>query len=181
VICVPPQDSITAVSEDGRLPLDGGPLAARAVRLLSDALGPAAPPLRLGIDVCDVGALRRQLHLPSANQFLSNSFTRRELDYCAGRPERIAARWAAKEAVAKAIGTGFRGLRPNQIEIRRRRTGEPYVQPADSRPWPHDAHTWSWLVSLSHEAELAVAVAIAISANTTTTALAPADTKGSQL
>jgi len=177
---MPPHDSITTILEHGSPRIDGEPLAARAVRLLSDAIGPAAPPLRLGIDACDVAALRRQLCLPSAARRLSNSFTNLELDYCAGRPERIATRWAAKEAVAKAVGTGFRGLRPNQIEIRRRRTGEPYIQPADARSWPHDAHTWSWLVSLGHEAELAVAVAIAIPTNTTATALAPADPKGSQ-
>jgi holo-[acyl-carrier protein] synthase len=159
---------------------DGAPIVARAIRLLTHALGPATPHLRLGIDACDVAALRRQLHLPSAAQYLRNTFTERELDYCADRAERIAARWAAKEAVAKAIGSGFRGLRPNQIEIRRRYTGEPYIQPADSRPWPHDAHTWSWLVSLCHEAELAVAVAIAVPVNSTATVFAPADTKGNQ-
>jgi holo-[acyl-carrier protein] synthase len=81
--------------------------------------------------------------------------------------------------VAKAVGTGFRGLQPNQIEIQRRCTGEPYVQPANTRPWPHEAHTWSWLVSLGHEGELAVAVAIAVPANTSATVHRPADTKGS--
>lgn len=177
---MPPCDSITSIPKHGSPSIDGAPLVARAVRLLAGALGPATPPLRLGVDVCDVAALRRQLQLPSAVRFLTNSFTKYELDYCADRPERIATRWAAKEAVAKAVGTGFRGLRPNQIEIQRRCTGQPYVQPADSRPWPHDAHTWSWLVSLGHEGELAVAVAIAVPANISATVRAPADTKGSQ-
>jgi holo-[acyl-carrier protein] synthase len=117
--------------------------------------------------------MRRQIQLPSAIRFLSNNFTEDELNYCADRPARIAARWAAKEAVAKAIGTGFRGLRPNQIEIRRMSTGEPYVQPADGRPWPHDAHTWTWSVSLCHEADLALAVAVAIPAKINGTSSAP--------
>jgi hypothetical protein len=56
------------------------------------------------------------------------------------RPERLAARWAAKEAVAKAIGTGFRGLRPRQIEIVHHPWGEPTVdQLSATDPWPDGA------------------------------------------
>ncbi|MGH3630160.1 MAG: holo-ACP synthase [Sciscionella sp.] len=149
--------------------IEGAPLTVRAARLLADVLGPVPHPMRVGIDICDVETLRRQLRLPSAARFLGNCFTEVELDYCAGRPERVATRWAAKEAVAKAVGTGFRGLKPNQIEIRRRGTGEPYIRPADSQAWPDDAHTWMWHVSLGHEAELAVAIAIATPANSTAT------------
>ncbi|MGW4368126.1 holo-ACP synthase [Nocardia takedensis] len=118
--------------------------------------------VRVGIDACDIPSLRRQLELPAGRRFLSNNFTDAELRYCRDRADRLGARWAAKEAVAKAIGTGFRGLRPNEIEICRDDNGQPRLRAATGRSWPHDAHTWAWSISLCHEADLAVAAAIAV-------------------
>lgn len=66
---------------------------------------------RVGIDVVSVAWFARQLasHPAGAAPIELSLFTSAERTYCAGRPERYAVRWAAKEAVAKAIGTGFRG------------------------------------------------------------------------
>ncbi len=44
------------------------------------------------------------------------------------RTQWLAGRWAAKEAVAKALGTGFSGFGPKQIAILRSEVGMPYVQ-----------------------------------------------------
>lgn len=173
------QDTNSAVLGIGRSHIEGSPLTERAGRLLAGLLGSTSASLRVGVDACDVVRLRRQLKLPSATRFLVNSFTEQELDYCAGRAERIAARWAAKEAVAKAVGSGFRGLRPAQIEICRHLNGAPYVQPVGNQPWPLDAHIWSWSVSLGHEGDLAVAAAIAIPTITMMTEPEDADTKRS--
>lgn len=168
------------VPVQGRSHIDGYPLAERAARLLTGVLGATTAPLRVGIDACDIIRLRRQLQSASGTRFLTNSFTERELDYCADRAERIAARWAAKEAVAKAVGSGFRGLRPAQIEICRHRDGAPYVQCVGDMPWPRDAHTWLWSISMCHEGDLAIAAAIGIlSAATTVAEPDSADTKGS--
>lgn len=173
------QDANSAALGIGRSHIEGSPLTERAGRLLAGLLGSTSESLRIGIDACDVMRLRRQLQLPSATRFLASNFTEQELDYCAGRAERIAARWAAKEAVAKAIGSGFRGLRPAQIEIRRHLNGAPYVQPVGNQPWPLDAHIWSWSVSLGHEGDLAVAAAIAIPTITMMTEPEHADTQRS--
>ncbi|MQY27238.1 holo-ACP synthase [Nocardia aurantia] len=143
--------------------LRDSPGARVAARLLDDCLeqlpGPAT---RIGVDVCDLAVLRRQLALPSSARFLANTFTEEELRYCQGRADRLGARWAAKEAVAKAIGTGFRELTPIQVEIRRDDGGMPWVCAATEQPWPYRAHTWAWSVSLSHDADLAIAAAIAV-------------------
>src|SRR4051812_14472895 len=104
------------------------------------ALKTSAAGLRVGIDLCDISVLCRQLATSTASHFLSTRFTSEELEYCDGRAERIAARWAAKEAVAKAIGTGFRGLRPGQIEIARREDGQPFVRSAGDTEWPLKSH-----------------------------------------
>jgi holo-[acyl-carrier protein] synthase len=145
------------------LHLEGTPAIEAVVRLLTVIAGTPAPPLlRVGVDACDVPVLRRQLTAPTAKHFLATRFTPAELAYCSGRVDRLAARWAAKEAVAKAIGSGFRGLRPAQIEIARRSDGAPYVRAAEGRPWPDNADRWHWSVSLAHEGKIAIAVAIAV-------------------
>lgn len=128
--------------------------------LLADA-SLATGELRLGIDVCSITELDRQLSSSGGPSFRSRVFTPHEIDYAAGRTDRLATRWAAKEAVAKAIGTGFRGIEPHQIEIRHDdHSGQPSVRPPDDRPWPHDAHRWRWAVSLSHHGDAAIAIAI---------------------
>ncbi len=133
------------------------------IRLLTATTGIADhPSLRVGADVCDIAKLRYQLSTIAAARFLAATYTPAELSYCEGRPERLAARWAAKEAVAKAVGSGFRGLAPSQIEIARLPTGAPYVRQYGDRPWPDGAHGWDWSVSLAHESDIAIAVAIAI-------------------
>ena len=94
--------------------------------------------------------------------FLRTRFTEAERAYCEERPERLAARWAAKEAVAKAIGTGFRGLHSSQIEIVHQPWGEPTVRSIGDRPWPDGANRWQWSLSIAHEGDAAVAVALAV-------------------
>lgn len=121
---------------------------------------------RVGIDVVSVSWFARQTRTDpdgGASPMALGAFTADERSHCEGRPERFAARWAAKEAIAKAIGTGFRqGLRPADIEIQHQPCGTPIVTAAPGRTWPHDAHLWSWSVSLCHEGDAAVAVAVAL-------------------
>ena len=51
------------------------------------------------------------------DRFLNRIYTRKELDYCRGRVPQLASRFAAKEAVMKAHGTGTRGVRWKDVEI----------------------------------------------------------------
>jgi len=74
----------------------------------------------------------------------------------------LAGRWAAKEAVAKALGTGWHGLRYTDIEVQRQPSGEPQVNlygaaAITAAQWG-DYH---WQVSLSHDGDYAIATAIA--------------------
>jgi len=150
----------------GSFSAEGTAIAEVARRLLATATGPTSPELRVGVDACDVAVLRRQLILSSADHFLATRFTDAEREYCEGRADRLAARWAAKEAVAKAVGSGFRGLAPGQIEVARHADGAPFVRAVGTKRWPADAHTWRWAVSLAHENDLAIAIAVAISDGT---------------
>jgi holo-[acyl-carrier protein] synthase len=122
----------------------------------------ATEEVRVGIDVVCVSQLEKQSTTKAGLAFTQSRFTKDELSYCEDRPERLAARWAAKEAVVKAIGSGFRGIRPRDIEIRHESWGEPTVVCPPGAAWPNDAHLWTWAISLAHENDAAVAVALAV-------------------
>lgn len=78
--------------------------------------------LGVGIDVVDVVRMERTLHRRWADRFVARVFSREEIEVCRNSPapvESFAARFAAKEAVAKALGTGFsRGITPAGIQVR---------------------------------------------------------------
>ena len=60
-------------------------------------------------------------------RFLTRVFTELEIAYCHGRVHELAVRFAAKEAMMKALGTGVRGIGWREIEILPDRRGKPLV------------------------------------------------------
>ena len=73
-----------------------------------------------GIDIVEVQRIERLLVRQGA-KFLDRVFTKAEVKYCMSKAHpavHLAARFAAKEAVAKALGTGFsKGVRMRDIEV----------------------------------------------------------------
>ena len=61
------------------------------------------------------------------DRFLQRIYTTGEIAYCRGRAPQLAARFAAKEAVMKALGTGTRGVGWQEVEVTRKRSGEPGI------------------------------------------------------
>ncbi len=84
--------------------------------------------LGTGIDLAEVARIREAVE-KYGTRFLERVFTAGEIAYVetkANRFERYAARFAAKEAGMKAIGTGWRGgVRWQDFEVRNRRSGRP--------------------------------------------------------
>src|ERR1700758_2229123 len=113
-------------------------IAADAARLLEQSCGRSGP-IRVGVDVVSVSAFGVTMTTKGGAAFLRTRFTEAEQAYCDGDPERLAVRWAAKEAIAKAVGTGFRGLRPGQIEIVHQPWGEPAIRCVGEKRWPNGA------------------------------------------
>lgn len=74
----------------------------------------------VGTDIVDISRIA-SLHVKYGDRFLSRIFTSAEATYCVGRhntPQHLAARFAAKEAAMKALGTGFAsGIRFTDIEV----------------------------------------------------------------
>ena len=83
-----------------------------------------------GIDIAEVDRIAQSI-ARFGRRFTERIFTSDEIRYCeskANKAERYAARFAAKEAGMKAIGTGWsRGVRWQDIEVRRLPGGRPTV------------------------------------------------------
>src|SRR6202008_1401421 len=83
-----------------------------------------------GIDIAEVPRIREAIER-HGERFLRRIFTEGEIQYCeskANRTERYAARFAAKEAGMKALGTGWnRGVRWRDVEVRRESGGRPTI------------------------------------------------------
>jgi holo-[acyl-carrier protein] synthase len=99
--------------------------------------------------------------------FLKRVFTPGEIRYCQGRKratEHFAGRWAAKEAVLKCLGTGWRnGLSWTDIEIRNEPDGQPRVYLcAAARDVAQSLRIADILLSISHCRAYATATAIAV-------------------
>src|SRR5262245_61094906 len=84
-----------------------------------------------GIDIIETARIRKSVQ-EHAEKFLDRVFTRAEQDYCARNRKRyfehLAGRFAAKEAVLKVLGTGWRGgIAWTDIEITNESSGQPRV------------------------------------------------------
>ena len=82
----------------------------------------------IGADLAEVARIREAIGR-HGERFLKRVFTPLEIDYCRGHrnaAERFAARFAAKEALMKALGTGWRrGIRWRDIEVVNAASGQP--------------------------------------------------------
>ncbi len=113
----------------------------------------------VGVDVVDVA--RFALALRRRPRLLERLFTPREREDAAGRPERLAARFAAKEAVLKTLGSGLGDAPFSSIEVQRRPSGAPVIVLHDGAADLARARGITRLhVSLSHTATLATAFVI---------------------
>ena len=116
----------------------------------------------LGIDSIKVDRIRAALERCGA-RFSTRVLTPAEQRYVRGRPETMAGRWAAKEAVSKVLGLGVRGIGWKDIEIERLPTGQPAVR-LHGRAAARAAQLGMGriAVTISHEADYAVAMAFGV-------------------
>jgi holo-[acyl-carrier protein] synthase len=116
----------------------------------------------LGVDIIRVERIRAVLER-FGPRFSERVLTDAERRYVRGRPETMAGRWAAKEAVSKVLGLGVRGIGWRDIEIERLPTGQPAVRLHGRAAARADQLGMERIaVSITHESEYAVAVAFGI-------------------
>ena len=108
----------------------------------------------IGTDITEIGRVE-QMMKKHGEFFLRRVFTSAEARYCdSGKKsgERYAARWAAKEAVMKALGTGWsEGVGWTEIEVLRDAAGRPTLNLTGGAKKEADAlGITDWQISLSH-------------------------------
>jgi holo-[acyl-carrier protein] synthase len=131
-----------------------------------DENGPGGgAPVGLGLDLVDVtrfGALLGRR--PSASGRLFTDGERAYAATLANPVPSLAARFAAKEAVMKALGVGLGAFCFADVEVQRRPSGEPVlVLTGQAARLAADQDVRSWLISLTHTDTAAAAVVIALS------------------
>lgn len=125
------------------------------------------PILGHGIDIVETGRIR-QLVENHGRHFLDRVFTAKEQAYCERNPKRyfehLAGRFAAKEAVLKVLGTGWRGgIAWTDIEILPEPSGQPKITlSGESLNIAQKLGIGRWHVSISHIETHATASAIGL-------------------
>jgi holo-[acyl-carrier protein] synthase len=120
--------------------------------------------LSIGVDLIEVERIQANI-ARYGDRFLSRIFTPAELAFCKGQPHQLAARFAAKEAVSKALGVGIQhadGVGWHEIEVVSDERGKPMARlsgRAAQRAQAIGIHELA--LSLSHTREHAIAMVVA--------------------
>ena len=113
-----------------------------------------------GVDIIEIKRVEK-VALSYGDRFLKRIYTDDEIKYCRGRAPQLASRFAAKEAVMKALGTGIRGVGWRDVEITRKRGMAPHIKlHGRAKKRASQIGLKGLAISLSHSKEFAVASVI---------------------
>lgn len=118
--------------------------------------------LSSGIDLIEIERVRAAIER-HGDKFTARIFTEYEQKECKGRIPSLAARFAAKEAVAKALGTGIGDVSWLDIEIRGDENNAPRLYlygTAETKAKEKGLSNWS--VSLTHTEDQAMALVVVV-------------------
>lgn len=115
----------------------------------------------IGTDIIEIERIEKVIN--RTNSFIEKSFTSNEIEYFKTKGLKgnvIAGNFAAKEAISKAIGTGFRGFTLKDIEVLRDEFGKPVVKLSNKIHGLLNVGQFNIHVSISHSRENAIAYAV---------------------
>ena len=118
--------------------------------------------LATGVDIIEIerfaGTIERQ-----GERFKARYFTPTEIEQAGENIASLAARFAAKEAVSKALGSGMGKVRPIDMEVVRDEKRAPHLHlHGEARRLAESLGLQTWSVSLSHSDHYAVAMVVAV-------------------
>ena len=114
----------------------------------------------IGIDIIEIARIQRAMDR-WGESFLHRVYTEPELKLCRKNSSPLAVRFAGKEAVMKALGTGTKGISWREIEILAEPSGKPFVHLYGKAQDKADGLGLDKLaISLSHSREYAVAFVV---------------------
>jgi len=115
----------------------------------------------IGTDIIEIKRIEKVIN--RTHSFIEKSFTNNEIEYFKSKGLKgnvIAGNFAAKEAISKAMGTGFRGFGLKDIEVLRDKLGKPIVKLSDKIYELLDIKEFNIHISISHSKENAIAYAV---------------------
>ena len=116
----------------------------------------------VGIDIVEVERIRK-VYEKHGERFLTRIFTQNEVLQCRGKIIRLAGRFAAKEAISKALGTGMRGVKWREMEIVQLCSGRPSVRlHGFAKQHATQLGLSAFDVSIADLAQLSIAIAIGV-------------------
>ncbi len=122
--------------------------------------------LSVGVDLVELERVR-QIWEKHGERFLARVYTEREVAFSRGRLPELAVRFAAKEAVSKALGVGLnlmsrQGIGLREVEVLPDFLGKPEVYLSGrARALAEEQGLTRWAISLSHGREYAIAFVVA--------------------
>jgi holo-[acyl-carrier protein] synthase len=118
--------------------------------------------LATGIDMIEIDRIERGVSR-HGDRFHNRFFTQQEIAFCEGQASRLAGRFAVKEAVAKALGTGIGDFKWTDVEIVCDGRGKPeLVLHNQARDIASAQGLLKWSISISHTDTHAIGMAVAI-------------------
>ena len=117
--------------------------------------------LAVGVDMIEIARIERGI-ARHGNRFLRRFFTEQEQDYCNGRIPSLAGRFAVKEAVGKALGTGIGDINWTDVEVVCDGRGKPKLVLHNRASLLATDRGWvEWDISLSHTETHAIGFVVA--------------------
>ncbi|MBO4873432.1 MAG: holo-ACP synthase [Lachnospiraceae bacterium] len=117
----------------------------------------------IGVDVCRISRMNK---MTLESRFVERFFSEEERSYLAGKGvgfrQSLAGLYAAKEAFAKALGSGVRGFELKEVEILHTAEGQPYYRVSGAAlAVQQERKIEQVFLSISHDAGIAAAFAVA--------------------
>ena len=133
---------------------------------MAKKLGIKPPIVKIGTDICQIDRIK-SVYKKYGKRFLKRILTGNEIKYVTSKKtnllNRLAGRFAAKEATSKVLGTGLRGVYFKEIEVLREASGAPkMILHKRAKQKAKEKGLINFEVSISHERDFAIAIVVAL-------------------